>query len=183
MRSGRRSSKRPPSDPVNERIRAREVMLIDQEGKNRGIVDARAALNMARNSSLDLVQVAKGKSGVPVCRIMDHGKWKFQQSKKDKENKRKSHQIQMKEIKLRPNTDDHDMSYRAKNAIRFLDAGNRVKVIVRFRGREHHHMIDTGRNMLERFVEMLGDVDFRIDKPAAVEAHAISIVLAPGEGK
>lgn len=168
---------------MNERIRAREVMLIDQDGKNRGIVGIRDALGVARDAALDLVQMSKGKNGVPVCRIMDHGKWKFQHSKKNKENRRKSQQSQLKEIKLRPNTDDHDMGYRAKNAVKFLAAGHRVKVLVRFRGREHHHMISTGQSMLERFVELLGDAEFRIDKPAAVEAHSISIILAPGEAK
>jgi len=175
--------KKPPSDPVNEKIRAREVMLIDQDDQNHGVVAVKEALRIAKDSNLDLVQMAKGKNGVPICRIMDHGKWKFQQSKKDKENRRKSQQTQLKEIKLRPNTDDHDMEYRAKNAIKFLSAGSKVKVLVRFRGREHHHMISTGQSMLERFVKLLGDADFRIEKHAAVEAHAISVILAPGDGK
>lgn len=176
------SSRRPSQvkDDLNEGIRARQVMVIDQEGKNLGVLSIRDAIDLARKDGLDLVKVGAGKNGIPVCRVMDHGKWQFEQKKRQKEMRRKSSQGQLKEIKVRPNTSDHDMGYRVDNAVKFLEAGHRVKVLVRFRGREHRHMMDTGKAMLEKFVELLGNkYPFSIDKPADIEAHSVSIILSP----
>jgi translation initiation factor IF-3 len=160
-------------------IKARSVLLIDNEGRNLGVVDTRDAYRMAETAGLDLVQVGDDKSETPVCKIMDYGKWKYEQAKKHKSAKA-TQQI-TKELKIRPNTSDHDLKYRAEQAVEFLDDGDRVKVLVRFKGRERNHMTDTGRNALEKFLAFMDIYKYKIEKPAEVGERDISIMLVPAK--
>lgn len=164
---------------VNKQIRANKVLVIDNDGTNLGEMETRRALFKARDLGMDLVEVGN-KKGAPVCKILDHGKWKYEQAKKNRENKQTKQQT--KEIKLRPNTDDNDLSYRSKHAKEFLKEGNKVKVTVRFRGREQAHMFETGRVMLEKFIALLeGEMFTHSD--AKAEGRNISLTLAPAKGK
>lgn len=175
MRSMRdfRSQNRPPE----RAIKSRSVLLIDTEGRNLGVVDTRDAYRMAEGAGLDLVQVGDGKNGIPVCKIMDHGKWKYEQSKKRKAAK--AAQPTTKELKMRPNTGEHDLKYRAEQASSFLDDGDKVKVLVRFKGRERNHMVDTGKDVLEKFLQLIDPSKYRIEKAADIGERDISITLLP----
>jgi translation initiation factor IF-3 len=141
---------------INDQIRVPKVRLITAEGDQAGIVSTREALDMAQRSSLDLVEVAPNASP-PVCRIMDFGKYKYEQSKKEKVSKKKQHTITVKEIRLRPRTDDHDLETKMKHARKFLEQKNKVKVTIIFRGREMAYQ-DFGRELMERVQEILDDV-------------------------
>jgi translation initiation factor IF-3 len=177
MRSMRdsRNQNRPP----DRAIKARAVLLIDASGMNLGVVDTRDAYRMAETAGLDLVQVGDGKNGVPVCKIMDHGKWKYEQAKKHKAAK--AAQQTIKELKIRPNTSDHDMEYRAEQAAEFLDDGDKVKVLVRFKGRERNHMTETGRASLEKFLSLIDPSKYKLEKAADVGEREISIMLLPAK--
>ncbi|PLX80785.1 MAG: translation initiation factor IF-3 [Desulfuromonas sp.] len=161
---------------INEAIRAREVRVVDDEGEQLGILDTAAALAAAEARGLDLVEVSPN-SQPPVCRIMDYGKYKYQQSKRAAEAKKKQVRVEIKEVKLRPKTDEHDYQFKVKNARRFLGEGNKVKVTIMFRGREVTHP-EFGRRILERVAEELKDI-------AQVESHPnmagrfMSMVVAP----
>lgn len=165
------------SRPPEKAIKARSVLLIDASGMNLGVVDTRDAYRMAEAAGLDLVQVGDGKNGVPVCKIMDHGKWKYEQSKKRKAAK--AVQQTTKELKIRPNTSDHDLAYRAEQAAEFLEAGDKVKVLVRFKGRERNHMAETGRSSLEKFLSLLDASKYKLEKAADISEREISIMLLP----
>lgn len=160
---------------VNNKIRSSKVLVIDNNGNNLGEMETRRAIFKARNEGLDLVEMGN-KKGVPVCKIMDFGKWKYTQSKKSKENKQPK--IQTKEIKLRPNTSDNDLNYRSKQAKEFLKEGHKVKLTVRFRGREQAHMFETGKVMLEKFITLLDGEEYN-HSDAKAEGKAISIYLTP----
>lgn len=160
---------------INDSIRSSQVLLIDSSGENLGVVNTSLALNKAREESLDLVEVGQ-KDKTPVCKIMDYGKYKYELSKKERENKK--HKTTTKEIKFRPNTGDNDLTYRAKRAKEFLEDGNKVKLVVRFRGREIEHKYETGKILLDRFLEMV-ECEFRMDNHANVERNQISVTLSP----
>src|SRR5574342_301176 len=160
---------------VNEDIRTNRVFLIEN-GNMSSQIPFHDAFMKAKSSNMDLVEVSQ-KDGLPICKIMDYGKFKYEQSKKDKKNRKPK--LQVKEIKFRPNTNDNDLLYRAKHAKEFLAEGHKVKLVVRFRGRELEHMLDTGKAMLERFIGMV-DVNFHFDSNAKVEGKDISITLSPG---
>ncbi len=157
-------------------IRAREVRVVDDEGNQLGILDLDSALQAAEERGLDLVEVSPN-SQPPVCRIMDYGKYKYQQSKRAAEAKKKQARVEIKEVKLRPKTEEHDYQFKIKNARKFLDAGNKVKVTIMFRGREVTHP-EFGRRILERVSEELADI-------AQVESHPnmagrfMSMVIVP----
>lgn len=162
---------------VNRNIRAPRILLIDEEGKNHGSMSVRDALDRAQGIGLDLVEVSsKGK--VPVCKIMDYGKWKYEQDKKKKKNTH--HKKQTKEIKFRPNTGNNDLKYRAKQTDKFLNSGNRVKLVVRFRGREQEHIYITGKSLLERFLGLL-TAEYNLAGNAKLEDKSISLFLLPGD--
>jgi len=163
--------------PPERAIRTRTVLLIDAKGKNLGIVDTRDAYRMAESAELDLVQIGDGKNGVPVCKIMDHGKWKYEQSKKRKATK--AVQQLTKELKIRPNTSEHDLKYRAEQAASFLTDGDRVKVLVRFKGRERTHMTNTGKQVMEKFLAMLDPTKYKVEKPVEIGERDISLTLIP----
>ncbi len=141
---------------VNHRIRAREVRVISEEGDQLGIMSVEQAIALAESSALDLVEVAP-KSRPPVCRVMDYGKYKYQQKKRAAEAKKNQVLILIKEVKLRPKTEEHDYQFKLAHVRRFLEAGNKVKITMRFRGREITHS-EIARRMLMRMAEDVKDV-------------------------
>lgn len=162
---------------VNEHIRAREVRLISAEGEQLGILPLDEALKTAKDVGLDLVEVAPN-SDPPVCRIMDYGKFKYQTSKKVQEARKKSRTVQVKEIKLRPNTEEHDLGFKLRNLKKFLEKKNRVKVSVFFRGREMAYM-DSGRELLKRVAEEVMDEGTVEEAPKQEARNRITMVIAP----
>ena len=162
---------------INERIRASVVRLISAEGEQLGIVSLHEALNIASGDGLDLVEVAPN-SDPPVCRIMDYGKFKYQAAKKLQEARKKGKAFQLKEIKLRPHTEDHDLSFKLKNVRKFLDNKNRVKITIFFRGREMAHM-DAGVDLLKRVAEEIADQGTVEQEPMREARNRMSMVVVP----
>ena len=161
---------------INREIRAREVRVIDPEGKQLGILPLAEALRAAVNSELDLVEVSS-KSEPPVCRIMDYGKFKYQQSKKAHDAKKKQAVIHLKEVKMRPKTEEHDFQFKIRHIERFLKEGNKTKVTVVFRGREMTHP-DLGRNMLGRITEEAKEWG-KVEQAPRFEGRNFIMILAP----
>jgi translation initiation factor IF-3 len=161
---------------VNREIRAREVRVIDSEGKQLGILPLVEALRAAANADLDLVEVSP-KSEPPVCRIMDFGKFKYQQSKKAHDAKKKQAVVHLKEVKLRPKTEEHDLEFKLRHIERFLKEGNKTKVTIVFRGREIAHS-ELGRQMMERIIEQTKEWG-KVEQPAKFEGRNYVIILAP----
>ncbi len=157
-------------------IRVREVSLIGNDGEQLGVFPTQEALNMAEEKDQDLVEVAPNSSP-PVCRIMDYGKFKYQQSKRAHEAKKKQKIIHVKELKLRPNTDQHDYDFKLKNAFRFLESGDKVKVLVFFRGREIVHR-ENGQKLLVRVTETLEDIAV-VEQEAKQEGRTLCMIFAP----
>ena len=157
-------------------IRVREVSLIGNDGEQLGVFPTQEALNMAEEKDQDLVEVAPNSSP-PVCRIMDYGKFKYQQSKRAHEAKKKQRIIHVKEVKLRPNTDRHDYDFKLKNAFRFLESGDKVKVLVFFRGREIVHR-ENGQKLLVRVTETLEDIAV-VEQEAKQEGRTLCMIFAP----
>jgi translation initiation factor IF-3 len=161
---------------INREIRAKEVRVIDPEGKQLGILPLTEAIRGAANFDLDLVEVSP-KSDPPVCRIMDYGKFKYQQSKKAHEAKKKHAVIHIKEVKMRPKTEEHDFQFKLHHIERFLKEGNKTKVVIVFRGRELAHP-DLGKNMLGRITE--GSKEWgRVEQEPRFEGRNYVMVLAP----
>lgn len=162
---------------INDKIRARTVRLISAEGEQLGIIPIENALNEAQDNGLDLVEVAPN-SDPPVCRVMDYGKFRYEASKKVQEARKKTKGGQMKEIKLRPYTEDHDLGFKIKNLRKFLDKKHRVKVSVFFRGREMAFM-KAGEDLLRRVAEEVAD-EGTVDQPPAREArNRMTMVIVP----
>jgi translation initiation factor IF-3 len=161
---------------VNERIRIKEVRVISQDGTQLGILPIEQALHTAYEQHLDLVEVAP-EARPPVCRIMDYGKYRYEQAKKAREAKKKQTIIELKEIKLRPKTEEHDFQFKARHAERFLKEGNKAKITMMFRGREMIRM-DRGKALLDRFVEALKDVAV-VEQAPKVEGRNMTMILAP----
>ena len=157
-------------------IRVREVSLIGNDGQQLGVFPTQEALKMAEEKDQDLVEVAPN-SNPPVCRIMDYGKFKYQQSKRAHEAKKKQKIIHVKEVKLRPNTDQHDYDFKLKNAFRFLESGDKVKVLVFFRGREIVHR-ENGQKLLVRVTETLEDIAV-VEQEAKQEGRTLCMIFAP----
>lgn len=165
---------------INEEIRDREVRLVGENGEQLGVMPSKAALELAIEKNLDLVKIAP-KAEPPVCKIMDYGKYKFEASKREKEARKNQKIVSLKEVRLSPNIDDHDFYTKAKNAIKFLKEGNKVKVTVRFRGREVHHA-KLGENILLRFGEECSEVG-TMDKRPKLEGRNMTMILSPGASK
>ena len=161
--------------PINEQIRAKEVQLIDEEGNKRGSVSIQEALDIAYEKKLDLVLVAPNAEP-PVCKIMNYGKYKFEQAKKEKEARKKQKTTEVKEIRITPNIEQHDFEFKAKNARKFIEDGNKVKITVRFRGRELNY-VKLGEETLNRFIEILSDISSAEKKPI-LEGKNMFIILA-----
>jgi len=161
---------------VNDQIRITPIRVVDQDGEMLGIIPTAEALQQAADAGMDLVEVAPNERP-PVCRIMDYGKFKYEQTKKRKDAQ-KTHQVQVKEIRLRPKTGDHDIEFKVKRARNFLDQKDKVKINVIFRGRENAHH-NRGREMLEEIIEELGDAA-KVEKPPGMESgRTMSMILAP----
>jgi translation initiation factor IF-3 len=165
---------------VNERIRVREVRLIDDQGNQLGIVPTPEAMNMAKERGLDLVEVAP-QANPPVCKLLDYGKYKFEQEKKNRESKKKQKQLRMKEIRMQPKIESHDLQFKTKHIREFLDEGNKVKVTVRFRGREMAHT-ELGRDVLDRILELLGE-GYQVERKPAMEGRFMSMIVGPSAKK
>ena len=161
--------------PINERIRAREVQVIDENGEKLGVKNLSDALNIAYDKKLDLVLVAPS-GNPPVCKIMNYGKYKFEQAKKEKEAKKKQKAYEVKEIRITPNTEEHDFNFKAKNARKFLEDGCKVKITVRFRGIELSYA-KLGENLLNKFAEELSDIA-NLDKKPVLEGKNMFILLS-----
>lgn len=165
---------------INEAIRDKEVRLIGDDGAQLGIVDIRSAQNMAIEKNLDLVMIAP-QAKPPVCRVMDYGKFRFEQVKKEKEAKKNQKVIDIKEIRLSLKIDTHDFETKLSHALKFLNAGNKVKVSIRFRGREmaHSHL---GRGIIERFAEGCSEVA-NVERLPKLEGRSMIMFLAPKPAK
>ena len=161
---------------INEEIRVREVRVTTAEGEQLGIMQVRDALQMAIEQNLDLVEVAPA-ARPPVCRIMDYGKFKYEQQKRDKEAKKKQKIVTIKEVKLRPNIEDHDFDVKKKNALRFLEDGDKVKVTIMFRGRELSHP-ELGRVLLVRMAKELADIA-NVERDPKLEGKNMIMILNP----
>ena len=161
---------------INEEITDKEIRLIGNEGEQLGIMSAEEALRIATEQDLDLVKIAPG-SNPPVCKIMDYGKFRFEQTKKEKDAKKNQRVIEIKEIRMSPGIGDNDFNTKLKNGQKFLNDGNRVKVSVRFRGREMAHT-DIGEVLLRNFVEKCADIA-NLDKAPKLEGRNMSMFLSP----
>ncbi|MDP6569998.1 MAG: translation initiation factor IF-3 [Candidatus Marinimicrobia bacterium] len=161
---------------INGEITESKVRLIDENGGQAGIVSISSALERASRAGLDLVEIA-GKSDPPVCKILDFGKFRYERQKQKKINKKKQHVVQVKEIRIRPNTGDHDLLTKLNKAQKFISDGSKLKVTVMFRGREMARK-EAGMELLKRVTSILEDVA-KIDKDASMEGRRMSIVLSP----
>jgi translation initiation factor IF-3 len=164
---------------TNESIRVREVRLIDQEGDQGGVVTTAKALEMARDAGLDLVEVAP-QANPPVCKIIDYGKYKFEQEKRNKEARKKQKLIKMKEIRMQPKIEKHDLAFKTKHVKDFLEEGNKVKVTIRFRGRELAHT-ELGKVVLEKVMANLDELEttYSVDRRPQMEGRFMSMILNP----
>ena len=159
---------------INEQIRDKEVRLIGEDGEQLGVMPARDALQMAKEAELDLVKIAP-TAKPPVCKIIDYGKYKYELTRKEKEAKKKQKTVDVKEVRLSPNIDTNDLNTKVNNAKKFIQKGNKVKVTLRFRGREMAHM-QTSKHILDDFADMLKDIAV-VEKPTKLEGRSISMVL------
>ena len=153
---------------INEQIRDREVRLIGEDGEQLGIMSSREAMKLAAEANLDLVKP-------PVCKIIDYGKYKYEQTRKEKEAKKKQKTVEVKEVRLSPNIDTNDLNTKVNNAKKFIGKGNKVKVTLRFRGREMAH-VQSSKHILDDFAALLEDVAV-VEKPAKMEGRSMSMVL------
>lgn len=165
---------------INEEIRDNEVRLIGPNGDQLGIMSAAQALDLAAREDLDLVKIAP-QAKPPVCKIMDYGKYKFEQAKREKEARKNQHTIETKEIRLSLNIDTHDFNTKLNNAIKFINHGNKVKVSIRFRGREMGHS-EFGYDLMKRFANACEEYA-AISKPAKLEGRNMLMFLAPKTNK
>lgn len=160
---------------INEQIRDKEVRLIGENGEQLGIVSAKEALRMAEEADLDLVKIAP-KAEPPVCKIIDYGKYKYEMVRKEKEAKKKQKTVELKEIRMSPNIDTNDLNTKINSAKKFLSKGDRVKVTLRFRGREMAHM-QQSKSILEDFAKAVEEIAV-VEKAPKVEGRNMSLVLA-----
>ena len=159
---------------INEQIRDREVRLIGENGELIGIMSAKEAYKLAQEAELDLVKIAP-TAKPPVCKIIDYGKYKYELARKEKEAKKKQKVIEIKEVRLSPNIEDNDLNTKVSAAKKFLEKGNKVKVTLRFRGREMAHMASS-KHILDDFAKMLEEVAV-VEKPAKVEGRSMTMFL------
>ncbi len=165
---------------INEEIRDKEVRVITDDGEQLGIMSAAEALKIAEERDLDLVKIAP-QAQPPVCKIINYGKFRFEQAKREKEAKKNQRVIEIKEVRLSLNIDTHDFETKVNHAKKFLASGNKVKVSIRFRGREMAHT-ELGLVPMQRFAEALAD-EANVEKPAKVEGRSMLMFLAPKSGK
>ena len=161
--------------PINEQIRAKEVQLIGENGEKLGVLSLNDALDKAEEKKLDLVLVAPN-GNPPVCKIMNYGKYKFEQAKREKEARKKQKTFELKEIRVTPNIEEHDFGFKSKNARKFIEDGSKVKITVRFRGREINNS-KLGESVLNKFIEELEDVA-QVEKKPLLEGRNMFIILS-----
>ena len=161
---------------INEEIRDREVRVVDQNGEQLGVMPIRQALNLADEHQLDLVKIAP-QAKPPVCKLMDYGKYRFEQSKREREIRKNQKVIEVKEVRLSATIEDHDVDVRVKNAVKFLKDGNKVKVTIRFRGRQITHS-EIGREVMQDFAERIKDYG-TVDKGPMIEGRNMSMFVSP----
>ena len=161
---------------MNERIRAPEIRLIGAEGENIGIVSPARGLALAEEAGLDLVEISPN-ANPPVCKIMDYGRFKYEQQKRESEARKKQKTIDLKEVKFRPNTDKHDYDVKMRNVRRFLENGDKVKVTMRFRGREMAHQ-QLGRDLLERVASDIEEIG-KVESMPKMEGRQMIMMIAP----
>ena len=159
---------------INEQIRDKEVRVIGEEGQQLGIMSSRDAMKLAKDAGLDLVKIAP-TAKPPVCKIVDYGKFRYEQARREKEAKKKQKVIEVKELRLSPNIDTNDLNTKVNNAKKFIGKGNKVKVTLRFRGREMAH-VQSSKHILDDFAALLEDVAV-VEKPAKMEGRSMSMVL------
>src|SRR5579884_872330 len=164
---------------INERIRVPEVRLIDELGNQVGVVPTREALQMARDKGLDLMEVSPNSSP-PVCKICDYGKFKYEKKKKEAQARKKQTVIKVKEIQLRPQTEEHDLDYKFKNVRTFLEEGDKAKITIMFRGREITY-VDQGFKIMKRLQEMVKDIAI-VEATPKLEGKKLIMILAPAPG-
>ncbi|CCZ08319.1 translation initiation factor IF-3 [Clostridium sp. CAG:127] len=160
---------------INEQIRDKEVRVVSETGEQLGIMSSKDAQKLADEQGVDLIKIAP-TAKPPVCKIMDYGKFRYEQTRREKEAKKKQRVIEIKEVRLSPNIDNNDLNTKANMARKFLTKGDKVKVTLRFRGRELAH-VDNGKAILNSFAEMLSDVAV-VDKPAKFEGRSMIMFLA-----
>lgn len=159
---------------INGQIRDKEVRVISEDGEQLGIMSSKDAMKLAKEAELDLVKIAP-KAQPPVCKIIDYGKYKYELARKEKEAKKKQKTVEVKEVRLSPNIDTNDLNTKVNNAKKFISKGNKVKVTLRFRGREMAHM-QQSKHILDDFAGLLADIAV-IEKPAKQEGRSMSMVL------
>ena len=161
---------------VNDRITAPEIRLIGHEGQNVGVVTPQRAMELAEQVGLDLVEISPN-ANPPVCKIMDFGKYKYEQQKRESEARKKQKTIEVKEVKFRPNTDTHDYDVKMRNVVKFLNNGDKVKITLRFRGREMAHQ-DVGRNLLERVADDVNEIG-KVESIPKMEGRQMVMMINP----
>ena len=159
---------------INGQIRDKEIRVIGENGDQLGIMSPREAMKLAQEADLDLVKIAP-KAQPPVCKIIDYGKYRYELARKEKEAKKKQKTVEVKEVRLSPNIETNDLNTKVNNAKKFISKGNKVKVTLRFRGREMAHM-QQSKHILDDFAEKMKDVAV-IEKPAKLEGRSLSMVL------
>ena len=165
---------------INEQIRDKELRVIDADGTQLGIMSLRQALEIAEQKNLDLVKIAP-QANPPVCKIIDYGKYRFEQAKREKEARKNQRVVEIKEVRLSLNIDTHDFETKRNHALRFISEGNKVKVSIRFRGREMGHP-ELGQEIMHRFSDAMSEVA-NVEKPAKLEGRTMLMFLAPKPAK
>lgn len=165
---------------INNWIQVREVRLIDDQGNQRGIIPTSEALDLAKEANIDLVEVSPN-ANPPVCKLLDYGKYKFEQEKRLKESRKKNKTIKLKEIRMQPKIEKHDLQFKTKHIREFLEQGFKVKVTIRFRGRELAHT-ELGKDKLDKVLELLED-SYNIESPPKMEGRFMSMFLSPKSKK
>ena len=159
---------------INEQIRDREVRVIGEEGQQLGVMPPKEAMKLAKEANVDLVKIAPS-ANPPVCKLVNYGKYRYELARKEKEAKKKQKTVEVKEVRLSPNIDTNDLNTKVNNAKKFISKGNKVKVTLRFRGREMAH-VQQSKHILDDFAGMLEDVAV-VEKPAKMEGRSMSMVL------
>ena len=165
---------------INEQIRDKELRVIDADGTQLGIMSLRQALEIAEQKNLDLVKIAP-QANPPVCKIIDYGKYRFEQANREKEARKNQRVVEIKEVRLSLNIDTHDFETKRNHALRFISEGNKVKVSIRFRGREMGHP-ELGQEIMQRFADAMSEVA-NVEKPAKLEGRTMLMFLAPKPAK
>ena len=165
---------------INEEIRAKEVRVNTEDGEQLGIMSIRDALAEAQNRQLDLVEIAPNAKP-PVCRLMDYGKYRYEQQKRDKDARKKQKIVSVKEVKLRPKIEEHDFQVKLKNALKFLNDGDKVKITIMFRGRELMH-VNLGKKVLDRMADELKEIAI-VEREAKLEGRNMILIVAPKANK